>query len=61
VGVGENRLKAKRARSLSVKERGAKPETELALPRWGKASVFSKIPTLTNNLFLSRKKKCFLK
>jgi hypothetical protein len=32
--------KAERAWFLSRRERRAKPESELALPRWGKASVF---------------------
>jgi hypothetical protein len=31
--------RAERARFLDRKERGAKPETELLLPRWGKSSV----------------------
>jgi len=35
-------LKAERARFLARRERRAKPETEQALPRWGKACVFSK-------------------
>jgi hypothetical protein len=38
----ENRLKAERAWFLDRRERRAKPETEQALPRWGKACVFSK-------------------
>jgi len=37
----ENRLKAERAWFLDRRERRAKPETEQALPRWGKACVFS--------------------
>jgi hypothetical protein len=40
----ENRLKAERAWFLDRRERRAKPETEQALPRWGKACVFSKHP-----------------
>jgi hypothetical protein len=35
-------LKAERAWFLDRRERRAKPETEQALPRWGKACVFSK-------------------
>ena len=36
----KNRLKAERAWFLSEEERGAKPETEHLLPRWGKSCVF---------------------
>jgi hypothetical protein len=37
----ENRLKAERAWLLDRRARRARPETEQALPRWGKACVFS--------------------
>jgi len=44
LGVKENRLMAERAWFLSVLERRARPETDLALTRWRKDSVFSKHP-----------------
>jgi len=37
---GKNRLKAERAWFLTKEVRRAKPETEQALTRWGKARVF---------------------
>jgi len=42
LGVEKTVWKAERAWFLDRRERRAKPETEQALPRWGKACVFSK-------------------
>jgi hypothetical protein len=44
---GENRLKAERARFLTEEVRGAEPETEPFLTRWGKSGVFSESTVLS--------------
>ncbi|MGB2764634.1 MAG: hypothetical protein WBC20_09520 [Candidatus Aminicenantaceae bacterium] len=51
---GKNRLKAERAWFLSGMERGAKPETEQLLTRWGKSCVFSESTVLSLNILAAR-------
>ncbi|MGB2763519.1 MAG: hypothetical protein WBC20_03825, partial [Candidatus Aminicenantaceae bacterium] len=53
--VGEkNRLKAEWAWFLSEMERGAKPETEQLLTRWGKSCVFSESTGLSLYILAAR-------
>jgi len=47
-------LKAERAWFLSGMERGAKPETEQLLTRWGKSCVFSESTVLSLNILAAR-------
>jgi len=51
---GKNRLKAERAWFLSMMERGAKPETEQLLTRWGKSCVFSESIVLSLYILAAR-------